>query len=137
MHGNKNGWSLKEMLLLSSILLLFLLVAIYYIVSLYNNFDSEVKATNYSLLEEKLEKRALIYLNDYYDEILTNDNITITRSVLRSYNLDIILEDNEGNACSGYVIAHKTHDKIYTKSYIKCNKYMTDGYEEWRNNEKE
>lgn len=132
MYLNKNGWSLKEMLLLSGILGLFLLVAIYYISALYDNFDKEVKVTNYAELEKNLEKQALIYLNDYYDEILTNDNITITRNVLRSYNLDIILEDNEGKSCSGYVTANKTHGKIYTKSYIKCNNYMTEGYEEWR-----
>ena len=132
MFLNKNGWSLKEMLLLSGILMFFLIIAIYYIVSLYSNFGGEVKATNYSLLEEKLENQALIYLIDYYDEILTNEDITITRNVLRTYNLDIILKDSAGNSCSGYVMAHKTHGQIYTKSYIKCNKYMTDGYEEWR-----
>lgn len=120
------------MLVLSGILIIFLIIAIYYIVSLYNSFDKEIGVTNYNLLEKKLEEQALIYLNDYYDEILSNDDITITRNVLRNYNLDIPLEDNEGNTCSGYVIAHKTHSKIYTKSYIKCNKYMTDGYEEWR-----
>lgn len=120
------------MLVLSGILILFLIVAIYYIVSLYNNFGEEVKTTNYSQLEKNLEEKALIYLNDYYDEILTSEDVTITRSVLRSYNLDIILQDNDGKACSGYVMAHKTHGKIYTKSYIKCNNYMTEGYEEWR-----
>lgn len=132
MHLNKNGWSLKEMLLLSGILVLFLFVAIYYIISLYNNFGEEVKATDYSALEKRLEDHALIYLNDYYDESLSSEEITITRNVLRSYNLDVILEDNKGNSCSGYVMAHKTHGKIYTNAYIKCNDYMTEGYEEWR-----
>lgn len=132
MHLDKNGWSLKEMLVLSGILMIFLIIAIYYIVSLYNNFGAEVKTTNYSELEKKLEDQALIYLNDYYDELLTSEDITITRNVLRSYNLDIILEDNKGNSCSGYIMAHKTHGKVYTKSYIKCNDYMTEGYEEWR-----
>ena len=132
MHLNKNGWSLKEMLLLSGILVLFLLVAIYYIATLYNNFGEEVKATNYSLLEKRLEDKALIYLNDYYNDMLTSEEVTITRNVLKSYNLDVVLEDNKGNSCSGYVIANKTHGKVYTKSYIKCNSYMTEGYEEWR-----
>ena len=132
MHLNKNGWSLKEMLLLSGILVLFLLIAIYYIVSLYNNFGEELKATNYSLLEKRLEDKALIYLNDYYNDMLTSEEVTITRNVLRSYNLDVVLEDNKGDSCSGYVIANKTHGKVYNKAYIKCNGYMTEGYEEWR-----
>lgn len=120
------------MILLSGILLVFLVIAIYYIISLYNNFDEEVQVTDYTLLEERLEKQALIYLNDYYDEILTNEDITITRSILKSYNLDIILEDNNGNSCSGYVMAHKTYGEIYTTAYISCDNYVTEGYEEWR-----
>lgn len=130
---NKNGWGLKEMLFLSSILLIFLAISIYYIVSMYNNFAKEIQATDYSLLEEKLEKQALIYLNDYYDDNLTNEEITITRNVLRTFNLDIILEDNKGNSCSGYVKANKTHGKIHAKSFIKCNDYITEGYEGWIN----
>lgn len=43
MRLNKNGWSLNEMLLLSGILIIFLLVAVFYISSMYNNFDMEVK----------------------------------------------------------------------------------------------
>ena len=132
MRLNKNGWSLNEMLLLSGILIIFLLVAVFYISSMYNNFDMEVKKTDYSVLESNLEKQTLIYLNDYYDEMLTSEEITISRSVLRSYNLDVVLEDNKGDSCSGYVKAYKTHGKIYTKAYIKCNEYMTEGYEEWR-----
>jgi hypothetical protein len=132
MRLNKNGWSLNEMLLLSGILIIFLLVAVFYISSMYNNFDMEVKKTDYSVLESNLEKQTLIYLNDYYDEMLTSEEITISRSVLRSYNLDVVLEDNKGNSCSGYAKAYKTHGKVYTKAYIKCNGYMTEGYEEWR-----
>ena len=132
MHLNKNGWSLKEMLLLMGILAIFLIIAIYYIVSLYSNFGMEVKETNYNLLEKDLEKQAVIYLNDYYDDLLTNNDITITRNVLRNYDLDIALEDNKGRSCSGHVVAHKTHGEIYAKAYIKCNNYMTEGYEEWR-----
>ena len=82
MRLNKNGWSLNEMLLLSGILIIFLLVAVFYISSMYNNFDMEVKKTDYSVLESNLEKQTLIYLNDYYDEMLTSEEITISRSVL-------------------------------------------------------
>jgi len=129
---NKNGWGLKEMLILSGVLLIFLIVSIYFIISMYNNFNNDVMATNYEALEEKLEKQARIYLNDYYDEILTNDYITITRNVLKSYNLDVVLEDNKGNSCSGYVMANKTHAKVEVNAYIKCDDYQTNGYEEWR-----
>ena len=39
---NKHGWGLKEMLVLSGILVLFLIIAIYYIFSLYQELYLEV-----------------------------------------------------------------------------------------------
>ena len=133
MHLNKHGWGLREMLVLSGILILFLIVAIYYIYSLYNGISEEVSLSHYYGLEDKLENQAIIYINDYYDSNLTSDYITISRSVLRAYDLDISLFDNYGDACSGYVVANKSKGIINTQGYIKCKNYMTEGYEEWRN----
>ena len=132
MSLNKRGWGLSEMLLLSSCLIVFLLLATYYIYVLYGKFERDDNTNNYITLEEKLENQTLIYLNDYYDEPLSNNKITISRNVLKSYDLDIPLTDNDGNACSGYSIAYKTKGIVYVDGYIKCNNYVTDGYEDWR-----
>jgi len=132
MKLNKHGWGLVEMLLLSSLLIIFLFIAAYLVYILYGTFEENVRNDNYSYLEEKLEKQTLIYLNDYYDEDLTSNKITITRSVLRSYDLDISLLDSQGNACSGYTIAYKTKGIVYANAYIKCDGYTTNGYEDWR-----
>lgn len=132
MQLNKNGWGLREMIVLSGFLLLFLIVAIYYIFELYNSFDKEVTVKTYYDMEEKLEEQARIYLNDYYEANLTSEEITISRNVLRNYNLDVNLVDNDGNACSGYVVAYKTKGVTYVDAYIKCNDYTTQGYEDWR-----
>lgn len=70
MLKNKHGWGLKEMLILSGILMLFLVIAIYYIYTLYQSLDMEVASNNYTELEEKLEYNANIYLKDYYDKNL-------------------------------------------------------------------
>ncbi|MBE6154329.1 MAG: hypothetical protein E7163_01970 [Firmicutes bacterium] len=129
---NKHGWGLVEMLLLSSLLIIFLLIAAYLVYILYGTFERNTISDNYISLEEKLEKQTLIYLNDYYDEDLTSDKITITRSVLKSYDLDISLLDSKGNACSGYTVAYKTKGIVHTDAYIKCDGYMTEGYEDWR-----
>ncbi|MCM1053361.1 MAG: hypothetical protein NC483_05255 [Ruminococcus sp.] len=133
MKLNNRGWGLNEMLLLSGVLVIFLLIAFYYIFHLFDNFKSEMNINSddyYIELEEKLENQALIYLNDYYDDYLTSDNIIVTRSILKSYNLDIDLEDKSGRDCNGYVIANKSHGIINKKAYIKCNKYETEGYVE-------
>lgn len=129
---NKHGWGLKEMLVLSGILALFLIIAIYYIFSLYRGLDLEVTEHYYTDLEERLENNARVYLDDYYEGALDSEGITITRSVLRTYDLDVLLEDSRGNSCSGYVMARKTHGEEYIDAYISCNEYTTEGYEDWR-----
>ncbi len=129
---NKNGWGLREMLVLSGVLGIFLIVAIYYIYTLYDSLDEEVTINYYYDLEEKLENQARVYLDDYYDENLNSDYITITRSVLNTYNLDVNLLDLDGNACSGYVKANKTRGNVNIDAYISCRDYITDGYESWR-----
>ena len=129
---NKPGWGLKEMLLLSGILVLFLVVAIYYIFSLYQELDLEVSANYYTDLEDELEHNAQIYLDDYYEGNLNSDGITITRSILRTYDLDVHLVDENENACSGYVIASRTHGEDFIDAYISCDHYTTSGYEDWR-----
>lgn len=127
---NKHGWGLREMLILSGLLIIFLFIAIYYIYSLYNNFNKEVSYNYYYDLEEKLEEKALIYLSDYYDGILTSDNMVITRNALSLYDLDIALLDRNSNTCDGYVVANKSRGIINKKAYIKCKKYETEGYVE-------
>jgi hypothetical protein len=130
MRLNKHGWGLRQMLLLSGILIIFLIIAIYYIFVLYNSFSEDVTIEEYYDMEEKLEDQARIYLNDYYDGTLTSDNLTITRSILREYNLDVSLIDDNGDACSGYVIASKSKGITNIDGYIKCNNYETKGYQE-------
>ena len=129
---NKNGWGLREMLVLSGILILFLLIAVYYIYTMYDALEMEVSVKYYYDLEEKLENQARVYLSDYYDEVLTSDYVTITRSTLNAYDLDVNLFDNNGDACSGYVKANKSRGITNVDAYIKCKNYTTAGYEDWR-----
>ena len=129
---NKHGWGLKEMLVLSGILVLFLIIAIYYIFTLYQEMGREVTASYYYDLENDLVESAKVYVKDYYDQDLNSEGVTITRSILRAYDLDVSLKDSNNKACSGYVIADKTHGEEHYKAYISCPNYTTDGYEDWR-----
>ena len=129
---NKHGWGLKEMLVLSGILVLFLIIAIYYIFTLYQELDKDVTHNYYTDLETELEDSAKVYIEDFYDGDLTSDGLTITRSVLRTYDLDVSLVDNRGRACSGYVIASRTHGIDNYQAYLSCPNYTTNGYEDWR-----
>ena len=129
---NKRGWGLKEMLVLSGILVLFLIIAIYYIFTFYQEMGREVTTNYYHDLEQDLVEHAKVYVEDYYDDTLNSDGITITRSILRAYDLDVLLEDRNGKVCSGYVVANKTHGEEEYHAYISCPDYTTEGYEDWR-----
>ncbi len=132
MHLNKRGWGLSSMLIASGVLFFFLLIAIYLIYRFYSSFEHEVGNNYYYKLEEKLENQAKIYLDDYYDGSLNSDGIIISRSTLKDYDLDILLVDRNDNSCSGFVFANKSRAIVNTKAYIKCQKYVTEGYDDVR-----
>ena len=129
---NKHGWGLQEMLVLSGVLILFLFIAIYYIFTFYQEMGLEVSNNYYHDLEQDLVESAQVYIEDYYDGDLTSDGITITRSILRAYDLDVSLRDQDGHLCTGYVVASRTHGEDLYQAYISCADYATDGYEDWR-----
>lgn len=125
---NKHGWGLKEMLILSGILVFFLIIAIFFIVRMYNELDMQVTNKSYVNMEDKLAENARVYLDNYYDGVLTSEGIIITQNVLKAYGLDTLLEDDYGNSCTGYVKASKSAGITNVLPYIKCNNYTTIGY---------
>lgn len=118
---NNKGWGMKEMIIISLILFICLFIASYYIYVLYNRLISNDNSEYYTL-EVKLKNAASKYIIDY--NVNTNDPIAITLSELRKKRYILIFEDDNSNACDGYVLI-KNYD--YTP-YITCNDYTTDGY---------
>lgn len=118
------------MLILSGILIAFLFIAVYYIFTMYKDLDLEFDNNYYSNLESKLEENATVYLEDYYEGDLTSEGLKITRGMLRSYDLDVELRDQNGHVCTGYVMARKTHGEDEIQAYISCPDYTTIGFED-------
>ena len=127
---NKHGWSLREMLILSGILIVFLFIAVYYIFTMYKDLDLNITNNYYGNLESRLEENATVYLEDYYEGDLSSEEIKITRGMLRSYDLDVELRDQDGHVCAGYVVARRTHGEDDIKAYISCPDYTTEGFED-------
>ena len=131
---NRNGWSLKEMIILSSILLAFLLVAIFFIVRLYNGLnqngviDTPVTNKNYTYgeIEENLLEAGLDYYNEFFGD---GESVTISFDKLKKNNYitnDKLKATGESKICTGYVEVKDNG----SKSYIKCSHYTTKGYKE-------
>jgi len=133
MIRNQHGWGLREMIILSAILLSFLLVAIFFIVRLYNGLTKDgtintpiVKKYTYSEIESNVLTAALDYYNEYYDG---ESNVTITTDRLKKRGFITTNElkpESENKSCRGYVFFGDNEPSVY----IQCESYETDGYEE-------
>lgn len=117
MKLNKKGWGYTEFLIISAILLILLLIASYYIYSLYNALNGS-SVNIYDNLETKLVTAAMEYDMDYD----FNDIITSKKLINKKY-LDGMY-DNNGDSCTGYVKKEKKN----LKAYIDCKYYQTSGY---------
>lgn len=86
---NKHGWGMKEMIVFSSVLLLFLLIAVFYILRLYNGIgrnntykNSSSESYSYTEIEDKLLNAGINYYQEYYEEGM---DVRITTSMLKKH----------------------------------------------------
>ena len=131
---NKNGWSIKEIVIFSSILFAFLLIAIFNIMRMYNGLHNKEdshsstsqSANTYQDIENKVLEAGLDYYNLYYN---SESNIKIAVSKMKKQGIlesSMLIPSEESQECTGYV-QFKNGDP---KAYILCQKYKTSGYEE-------
>jgi len=132
MKLNNKGWGIREMLVLSAVLIFFFGVAIYFIYLLYSSLDLDLKddsdyvdVLQYVALEDNLEEAALEYLEDL-NQVFDADVVIFLKDLVAADYISGINDPNTGNACDGYVEVNE--NIIYP--YIKCDKYITNGYEE-------
>lgn len=136
---NQHGWSIKEMVLFCSILLVFFLIAIFNIMRLYHNFSeanngnrnsnhsvTETSHYSYEDIENQVLEAGLDYYNEFYDK---EKNVKITVHKMKKQGMlngDDLIPIDETKECSGYVLFEDGEPSVY----IKCQKYITNGYEE-------
>ena len=154
MKLDNRGWGLREMLIYSSILLIFLLIAAFRISVLYNDVNSDGAATNsisetsknvvedgknvkdtydlqyYYKYEDEMIEATRKYLKIIdYDIVDNSDGLKIDLLILT--NLDLIepLYDKNSDAmCEGYTMVTVIDGKQAIKSYLLCRDYVTKGY---------
>jgi len=114
MKLNNNGWGIKAMLLLTSVLVFFFCLSIYFIYILYNSLDLSlglndeyINNESYAYYEENMIEAAEEYIGDI--ELALDNNVIISLETL--IELDYIDVKNK---------------KL--KSYISCDNYETKGY---------
>lgn len=136
---NKNGWGFRTFIIAGSILFIALIITSFFIIRLYSSLPNLNALMNepldYEDIEENLVESSLNYINKYYDEEITTGVIVISTDNLLKYNViekkDLIETTNE-DECRGYALIRKEEGNLVSTSYIKCNNYITEGYQDWR-----
>lgn len=107
-------WTLIIILLLSVITIMGLSII---------NKDKE-----YKNLEKDMERVVSKYLGQYIEEYPKNGvkKVNITDVINKGYELEVNVNDD---VCDGYVLVKKVSIAYEYTSYIKCNNYITKGYE--------
>lgn len=132
MKLNNRGWGLREMLILSAVLIFFFCLAIYFIYLLYSSLELDlnnsdyVEVKQYEALEETIEKSAKEYLEDI-NQPLDIEIIIDAEDLINAGYMEDIIDPNSDNACDAYVKVNANSD---IKAYIKCDEYITEGFEE-------
>jgi len=130
MKLNNNGWGIKAMLLLTSVLVFFFCLSIYFIYILYNSLDLSlglndeyINNESYAYYEENMIEAAEEYIGDI--ELALDNNVIISLETLIELDyIDEIYDIDTNNKCDGYIDVK--NKKL--KSYISCDNYETKGY---------
>lgn len=141
---NKNGWGFRTFIISGAVIFIALLIATFFIIRLYSDLpDLNIfmdEYLSYEDIEINLNSDSLEYINEYYAQEITTGVIVVSTDNLLKYNIitEKDLRDTDNNdVCSGYSLIRKENGELTSKSYIKCDKYVSEGYQSWRvsNNE--
>ena len=89
-----------------------------------------VKGKSYADLQFELVEASKKYVSN---ATLGIDTLVLTVENLKSYNYIEEFKDENGKKCSGYAdVYYDENNNIIYNAYIKCKKYQTSGYQEWK-----
>lgn len=151
---NNNGWGLRMMLLLTSVILIALLVATFYVIRLYSSIDKQVTSNTKVAsktkddLDKKYDENVKKHNLNMYEQ---NENILARNAIYYAEQHDLIIEGNYGiityddlieesylksiydivddSECDGYVLISQENGEYNAKGYLKCSNYTTEGYD--------
>lgn len=116
---NNNGWGLQVMMLF----ILVLMIALVIVYIMVNRNFSDIVGYDYKSEETKV----IVALKKYYK----NNDIKINNGEEKIVSTKKLKEEKlltDFNKCSGYGLLKNKNGKIIYDAYIRCDKYITDGY---------
>ncbi len=138
---DNKGWSLRFMLFLTSLLILALLIASLFVAKLSKSFKSNIIPkqeeyttidNDYQAIEDLMDVACVKYVDKNYEEKVDLGTVTIKLSNLLDYdNTDKLSKFVNNNNCVGYSNVFYENEKITSSSYLRCEKYKTEGFSDF------
>ena len=146
---NNHGWGMREMLIWSCVILIFLLIATYYVKSLYRGLSmsdkvetnevyeeeddtkptEEIDFDRYRRYEERMNNAAINYVKRYYSSLNTGIASVELWDLTNGGYIEILYDQVDHSRCMGYANVWDNEDgELKASSYIKCPSYTTEGY---------
>ena len=135
MKLDNKGWGLSTLLIYFFIILFFLIISVYYAHTFSTKIDNEQNESeelNNNYYKE-LESNINFIVNDYINsgKIVVNNGSTTLLGLSELKQLGFtenIIDEVTKNECSGYVIIKNINNVMDINSYLKCDNYITEGY---------
>ena len=135
MKLDNKGWGLSTLLICFFIILFFLIISVYYAHTFSTKIDNEQNESeelNNNYYKE-LESNINFIVNDYINsgKIVVNNGSTTLLGLSELKQLGFtenIIDEVTKNECSGYVIIKNINNVMDINSYLKCDNYITEGY---------
>lgn len=128
MIKNNHGWGMREMIVFSSILIGFLLLAVILVNQLYtgieqmNKPNETPKGYSYQEIELNIKTAAKKYNKEHPEESIIYKEDLVDLNYLKEEKM---FSKKEQDTCTGYVIIE---DEKTFLPFISCNEYETEGY---------
>ena len=146
---NNHGWGMREMLIWSCVILVFLLIATYYVKSLYRGLSmddrvvtkevyeeeddtkptEEIDFDKYRRYEERMNSAAINYVKRYYNTLDTGIASVELWDLTNGGYIEVLYDQVDHSRCLGYTnVWDNEEGELKASSYIKCPSYTTEGY---------
>ena len=148
MKQKQKGWGLVTMIIFMSILLAFLLLTVIMVYSFNRYKDNVINSQNgkqepdinnttiqknirkYRSYESRIKEDAITYAYTYYIDLNSGAAKITVEDMVKEKIMNNLIDPEDDSVCTGYALVKVEDGKIISTPYLKCENYISAGYEE-------
>ncbi len=149
MKQKQKGWGLATMIVFMSILLAFLLLTVIMVYNFNRYKDTVIDSQNnkeqqepninnttiqknlrkYRSYESRIKQDAITYVYTYYIDLNSGEAKITVEDMVKEKIMDNLIDPEDDSVCTGYALVKVEDGKIISTPYLKCDNYISAGYE--------